>query len=994
VQRVIVFPPFQLDPENEQISREGIPLELRPKAFAVLRHLAERPGQLVTKEDLLAAVWPETFVSDTVLKVCVNELRRALGEDASTPSVIQTVHRRGYRFIARLAGAPPGTKAAPSASVATPEADAVPSTARPLSGRDAERSELDRALAEALTGRRRVVFLSGEAGIGKTALLDAFLRDAARGTEPLWITRGQCVAQYGAGEAFLPVLEALLRLCRSSDGVRVVERMRTHAPDWLLQLPGQLDPAERADLQRQATANAPERMLRLVVDLLEVLAVDRPLVLALEDLHWSDPSTIDLVARVAEREDPARLLLLCTYRPAEAIARNHPLRAVKLELQMRRRCREILLGFLDEAATEDHLRSRFPGAALPAGLATWLHRRTDGNPLFMVSVVQELVAAGVVRDVDGLPTPHEGFAGVGVPEDLRQMIEQQIDRLEPADQRLLEAAAVAGAEFTAAAVAAAIDGDLMEVEERLADCARRAQLLRTSGRATWPDGTVSAQFAFIHALYREVEYQRIAPARRARLHRRIGERLELAYGVGSRDAPADLAVHFEECGEPVRAVLYHRKTAARALRRGAHREVIASLDRAVALLERQPPVPERSRELLGLHLTIGPSRMATCGLADDGVRASFEAARVLSEQVGDTGGLFLSLAGLWGFHFARAEQTASRTLAERLTELADRLVRELGDKTPLYMAHTISGAVAFLEGDLENGRARLEAALATGIDPPVSIRPDLKGLCLGFLASTLALLGFPEQALRRDEEARAHAKDRADAFDNAAALLYSAQLRCFLRDSDGVSAVLAAGVGATPDRDLPWWRTLAQVGRGWSRALGGDPEGPAELEEGIASFRRMGGRRQVPFYLSLLADVRLREGDAAAAERLLDDAQAQIESTGERAHEPEIARLQGQCWLALARDGRRDADASRGALPEPVDALAEAEHCFERAVTIAARQGSLWWELRATTDLARLWSRGGRPAEARALLARVYDRFTEGFDTPDLRDARELLASL
>lgn len=991
---LIAFPPFELDLENERLARDGLPVELRPKAFAVLRHLAERPGQLVTKDDLLSAVWPDTFVSDSVLKVCVNELRRALGEDASTPSVIQTVHRRGYRFIANRTGPTEASRPSEGRSAGVRrETDSFAVSAAPtsLAGRDAERRELDRALAEVLAGRRRVVFLSGEAGIGKTALLDAFLRDAAAGDGTPWITRGQCVAQYGAGEAFLPVLEGLLRLCRGPDGARVVERMRTHAPDWLLQLPGQLDPAERAELQRQANASAPERMLRLVVDLLEVLAADRPLVLALEDLHWSDPSTIDLIARIAEREEPARLLLVGTYRPAEAIARNHPLRAVKLELQMRRRCREILLGFLDEKTTEGYLRSRFPGATLPDGLATWLHRRTDGNPLFMVSVVQEIAAAGLVHDVDGVPTPGERFASVGVPEDLRQMIEQQIDRLEPEDRRLLDAAAVAGAEFTAAAVAAGLDGDLVEVEERLAACARRAQLVQTSGRATWPDGTVSAQLAFIHSLYREVEYQRIAPARRAQLHRRIGERLERAYGIGSREAPADLAIHFEECGEPLRAVLYHRRTAARALRRGAHREVIASLGRAVDLLSLRPPGTERSREMLGLYLTIGPSRMAMSGLADDGVRASFESARELSEEVGDKSALFLSLAGLWGFHFARAEQTASRTLAERLTALADPLVHELGDRTPLYMAHTIAGAVAFLAGDLEDGRARLEAALATGIDPPPSVRPDLKGLCLGFLAATLALLGLPEQAARRDEEARAHAKGRDDAFDHAAVLLYSAQLRCFLRDADGVADVLAAGARVTADRDLPWWRSLAQVARGWSRALRDDPEGVGELEEGIASFRRMGGRRQVPFYVSLLADVRLRDGDADEAIRLIADAQSQIEITDERLHEAELERLRGRCWLALANGDATNASSSR---PAGERAFAEAERCFERAATKARRQGALWWELRATTDLARLWSERGRASEAREKLSVVYSRFTEGFHTLDVREARALLDSL
>src|SRR5262245_23165530 len=248
--RVISFPPFQVDAANERLSRDGAALPLRPQSFALLCYLAERPGQLVTKDELLDALWPGTHVTDVVLKVCVNELRQVLGDTAKAPRFIATVHRRGYRFI-------------PEPPCARDEETALDSPVAILVGRDDALAHLDRCLGDALRGRRQVVLVSGEAGIGKTTLVDAFLRRSRAGTaaERPWLSRGQCVAQFGVGEPFGPVLEGLGRLCRGPEGAPLVARLRELAPEWLLQLPGVLAPAERRDLHRRAPPPAPDRML-------------------------------------------------------------------------------------------------------------------------------------------------------------------------------------------------------------------------------------------------------------------------------------------------------------------------------------------------------------------------------------------------------------------------------------------------------------------------------------------------------------------------------------------------------------------------------------------------------------------------------------------------------------------------------------------------------------------------------------------------------------
>ena len=345
--------PVWLDLANERLWYGDQARVLRPKTFALLRYLVEHPGQLLTKATLLEALWPETTVSEVVLAVCIRELRQALGDDARTPRFIETVHRRGYRFIGHLPIVHPS---APHTAAATPPPLLV--------GRAQELDALHRGLATALTGVRQILFVTGEAGLGKTTLVDAFLTAVAE-QGPLWIGRGQCLDHYGAGEAYLPVLEALERLCRGPGGLEIVELLRQQAPTWLVQMPGLVRPAELEGLQRRVLGTTRERMLRELAEALDVLTAARPLVLVLEDLHWSDYATLDVLAVLARRREPARLLLLGTYRPPDALQRGHPLQTVQHELQLHGQCAELPLPLLTEAAVADYLAIRFPDATPP-----------------------------------------------------------------------------------------------------------------------------------------------------------------------------------------------------------------------------------------------------------------------------------------------------------------------------------------------------------------------------------------------------------------------------------------------------------------------------------------------------------------------------------------------------------------------------------------------------------------------------------------------------
>lgn len=278
------FPPFHLDLERAELRHGERRVALRPKALALLEYLASRPGRLLGSRELLEAVWPDVTVSAVALKVCIRELRRALCDPAGRPRFIETVPRRGYRFIAAVETETGGGGSAPG-----------------LFGRGEELARVGRLFERARAGQSQLVWVSGEAGIGKTAFVTAFLDGLRAATDDVWTAAGQCAEHYGGGEAFLPVLDALGRLAAGRRRRAVLARLRRHAPTWLLQLPALLGTGEGEALRRRQAGGTRERMLREIVGALEALAATRPLVLALEDLHWSDVSTLDLLAALARR---------------------------------------------------------------------------------------------------------------------------------------------------------------------------------------------------------------------------------------------------------------------------------------------------------------------------------------------------------------------------------------------------------------------------------------------------------------------------------------------------------------------------------------------------------------------------------------------------------------------------------------------------------------------------------------------------------------------
>ena len=993
----ITFRPFRLDLDSERLWCRSDPIALRPKTFAVLRHLLKRAGRLVTKDELLDAVWPGTSVSDAVPIVCVRELRQALGDQAEAPTFIETVPRRGYRFIGKISPQRPDGMRHKSPLRSPANSSLLPSlTAATLVGRENELAQLQRCLEAARRGERQVVFVTGETGIGKTVVVETFLKAVAR--QKLWIACGQCLEYYGVGEAYMPVLDAVGRLCRAAGGEGVLEVLGRYAPTWLAQIPWLLESSASAGQQPQPQRTTAEHMLREMAEAVEALSNERPLIIVLEDLQWSDYSTLDLIAFLARRRERGRLLLIGTCRLTELTYGDHPLRNVIQELRIHRQGETLSLPLLSEAAVAAYLTERFPQSAFPSGLARLIHQRTEGNPLFMVNVLDDLVTQGVIAERDGCWQLRRELAEVevGVPESIRQMLSKRIDMLSPDEQRVLEAASVAGVEFSTAAVAAGLDVDVVPVEEWCEGLARRNQFLRPGEVGEWPDGTVAAQYAFIHALYRQALYQRVTGARRVRFHQRIGERAEAGYGERAGEQAGELAMHFAQGRDYQRAVSYLQQAAENAVRRSAFQEAIAHFTKGLALLNHWPDTPARTRQELSLHITVIGPLMATKGESSPELEQVYAQIGKLSQQLGETAQSFWVLVGLWLIHLVRGELPRAYDLGEQMLAFA----QQRDDPVFLLWAHHTLGATLLHRGDLAAALSHLEEALVLyEAQQHPRYMADPKVACLGFLALTRCGLGYLDQALQRSVESLALVREAVHPYGIAVALTYGAELSILRRDGAAAQRGAEELIELSQEHGLAQYLARGVLLRGGALVEQGQiEEGIAQIHQGLADTRATGAELGVPAWLVMLAAALTRLGRVDEGLRTLNEAEAGITRDRGQLYEAELYRLKGT--LTLQQESQKAKIKSQKAKiktdprsPTP-DPHAEAEACFLKAIEIARRQNAKLFELRATLSLSRFWQHQGKRADARRILAEVYGWFTEGFESVDLKEAREFLAEL
>ncbi|MCW5892061.1 MAG: AAA family ATPase [bacterium] len=954
-------PPPRLDRINQCLWLGDRRADLSANAFRLLDYLIERPGQLVSKDALLDAVWPDAHVVDAVLSVTISHLREALGDDPRQPRFIETLHRRGYRWIGAFAPETPGR---PSADAAGPA----------LVGRDAALAQLDAAAARAAAGRRQTVFVTGEPGIGKTTLVDHFLASVA--AQRSVVARGQCIDGYGRSEAYLPLLEALQQVVYSCDDA--IEILRSRAPTWLLQLPGLLSPADHDELRRSLASSTGARMVRELQQVLEALSADRTLVLVLEDLHWGDAATVSVLGGLAMRREPARLLVIATYRPVDAVAELHPIVQLEHELAARRQCIEIALDGLEVDAVASYLAARFADAAFPSDLARRLHAQTAGNPLFLLNAVEDLEQREWLVRVDGAWCCHVDAERLdhAVPESTRAMIDARLGRLPAALLAMLEAASVIGPSFASQTVAAALDRDAGDVELDCTALARAGRFVKEIEPAHWPDGSSGAQYAFRHTLYQQVLYGRVTAARRQSLERAVAGRLERGFG----DAPEVaglLATHWERGGDVERAVAHQARAAGIARSRYDFEQAAAQYRHALDLLRRLPASAERDAREIVLQSELVTTVFSTTGPGAAEIEDIAGRIDTLSSAAETTPALLNALFGLIALCITRGDLGRAEALGQGVLHRAAEV--DWG----AFQAAVARGLLGFTQ----HRRGCLTAAtpnLTAGAALPLIGAVGMLEPSIGF-ESDLGFTHFLMGELRRGLETMHHADARAGATGHPPTIVYSSSNMIRIGQMIGDRALVdraAVTMGEIADRlAQPRFAAYRLICIGWLGMDAGDPEGLATFREGVRIMAADSHLVYAPFSTCQAAAGFVRLGRLDDARATLAEAFRLLEATEARWCEPDLHRVQAALSLASSPRGKGWARATR-----------EAERSLRRAIDVAQAQGARWWELRAWFDLAKLGPDAG-DATAIDALRRLHTAIDEGSAIPVLDDVRAFLAA-
>ncbi|WP_445145010.1 AAA family ATPase [Dyella sp. Tek66A03] len=950
----IRFAEFELDEANARLLRNGEPVALAPTPFTLLCVLASQSGSLLTKDALLDTVWGHRFVSDSVLKTAISDLRTALGDNAQQPRYIETVSRRGYRFIA----SPQSATSTPLAPATLPAASARPSTQ--FIGRVGALAKLQRTWALTCGGQRALAWIAGEPGIGKTTLIEQFVASL----DGVACARGQCVEHYGTGEPYLPVLEALADLCRGDPALPAL--LRAVAPTWLLQLPWLSTAEERDALRRELAGVGPDRMLREMGELLDRYTEQRPLLLVTEDLHWSDRATIQLIDYVARRRGQARLMWLASFRVTEVVALDHPLNSLRHELRLHRLCEEVVLDPFSETEVADYVAQRSASLARDESFVRALHERTDGVPLFVSSVISE-----VMDRTNDEATIEARLTDVAVPDNLAAIIDHYIAKLGQEQRALLSAAAVCGVEFRGETVSLTLERDVPSVAHACEELVRE-QMWLTPSRAVEDDEASDLPYAFRHGLFRRVLYDRTPSSVRIRLHRQVGVALEHERSAGVPVAAAELAMHFDRGRQPMTALRYYAEAAEAALLHFSPAACIGLTERASALLTQAPEGPERDALEITLATLQGVAAFHTLGVGSK-ANSAFERAYALLANAPEHPmrgrllhgfGYLLSLRG----DYAQALAVAER--AEALSSGAD-------DPGLMLAACIVHGEVHHLQGQSQATRSWIERGLAYAESLDFAAKEifvaDSQVTLLGMLAIELVRCGLLRQARTQMQKAQARARELRQPMTQLIASWLEALLEVRLGNTERV-ATLADEMQALVDEfSLGQGRTACRWFRGWADAWKGEPrEGYRRIREAYEENTRLGMRSGASEVLGYAVQALLLAGDIDAAQAELAAALQVAQELTERVYLPQLLLLEAA--IAWAR-GQTDAGAASA----------------RRAIEEARTQEASWFELLALVELC------GHPtatAEERGALRTLVGRLPEAHDTPLLRRARELIESV
>jgi class 3 adenylate cyclase/predicted ATPase len=839
-----------------------------------------------------------------------------------------------------------------------------------LVGRDEEIGLLLRRWEQSKEGLGQVVLISGEAGIGKSSLVEG-LRQHVR-QEGVTRIAFRC-SEYVQQSALYPVIEHLYRVLdwqRSDDletrlakleqvlqpfGLQRDEAVPLLATLLSLPLPEDRYPALSLSpqQQRQQTQDV------LVAWLLEE-AERQPLLVVWEDLHWADPSTLELLGLFIDQVPTVSMLHILVYRPA--FVPPWPLQSHMTPLTLNR---------LERPQVEAMIRRLAGDKVLPPEVLAHIVAKTDGVPLYVEELTKMLLESGLLQEEAGQYTLRGPLVEAAIPATLHDSLMARLDRL-PTVREVAQLGAVLGREFAYETLQALAAVEELELQERLSQLVDN-ELLYQRGRPP------RAKYIFRHALIRDTAYQSLLRRTRQQYHRQVAQLLEARFPEVVETQPELVAHHYTEASLAEQAVAYWQRAGQRAVQRSANLEATQHFAKALGLLTTLPSGPERLRQELEVRLALGPALVASRGYTAPEVEETYLQAQALCQQLGETRQLCLVLRGLEVHYLVGAKYDTARDLAERLLGEAERQ----DDAALLVGASHALGQSLFFLGEQTLARTHLEHGMAL-YDPERHQFPGWPGghpgeQCCLYAAWSLWILGYAEQAMQKNQVALTLIEKLSHPFSRASALGFTALLHQFRRETAAAQVQAEAAMAVSMEYRIGFYLEYARIIRGWALALQGQgAEGIAEIRQGLAAIQAPGaGVICGTNFLALLAEAYGLMGQVEEGCAVLTEAMDLMDKTQERYYEAEIHRLTGT--LLLQQTG--------------VD-VDKAEACFHQALAIARGQEAKALELRAATSLAKLWQSQDKRKEADDLLAPVYEWFTEGFDTADLQEAKLLLVEL
>jgi TOMM system kinase/cyclase fusion protein len=857
-------------------------------------------------------------------------------------------------------------------SMARGRLEAVGSTGlTPLVGRAQEIGLLQARWAQVKEGVGQMVLLSGEAGIGKSRLVQV-LKEQVAAEPQAWLTPCQC-SPYHQNTALYPWIELLERVVLRFEreetppqklsklegflvqyGLPLAEAVPLFATLLSLSLPADYAPLTMSPEQQK------QQTLRALLMILLRMAAQQPVLFVMEDLHWVDPSTLEFLTLLVDQGPTARILALWTCRPDFSppwTERSH--------------CTQITVNRLPQQQAVEVIRQVAHGKALPPEVVAQIVAKTDGVPLFVEEQTKMVLESGLLAEREERYELIGPLPPLAIPTTLHDALMARLDRLATV-KALAQLGATLGREFSYDLLRAVAPWD-KEILQRGLHQLVAAEFLYQQGVPP------HATYRFKHALIQETAYQSLLKSTRQQYHQRIAQVLEAQFPATAETQPELLAHHYTAAGLPAQAIPYWQRAGQRASERSAYVEAIAHLTKGLQVLAALPETPERMQQELHLQTALGPAVMATQGYAAPEVEKAYARARELCQQVGQTPQLFRVRFGLWLFYAVRGEYKTAHELAEQLLTLA----QSMQDPASLLEAHWALTATLTWLGELvlalqhaEQGIALYEPqhhhahAFLYGLDPGV--------VCLSYAAYVSWFLGYPDRALARIHAALSLAQELAHPLSLTSALNFAAWLHHYRREVQAVKERAEELLALSTEQGFTLWVASATIMRGWVLVEQGQgEEGMAQMRRGLTDWQASGAALTRPYFLSLLAEVYGNAGRAEEGLRVLAEALEVVHKTEQRIGEAELYRLKGELLLMQATADEHQADG-----------------CFHRALDIARQQQAKSWELRAAMSLSRLWQQQDKRAEAYDLLAPIYGWFTEGFDTADLQEAKALLEEL